>query len=157
MNYNYQIIKSIIVNLENRVLTLELDDIYRSPNSWRKSVYKLCRKNLEKIERERMSYDRFKLKNNAYFKEKENGLWNRKISTLTASNFEYMKDDIEDRIQKMILKMERKRIEDTPQVPSTISLLRLVENFNRRKTEVTSDEWDIPIIHLVKRYNWRKN
>lgn len=156
MNYNFQIIKSIIVNLENRVLTYELGELYRSPNSWRKSVYRLCRKNLEKIDRERMSFDKFKIKNNTYFKEAEKGKWNRKISTLTASSFESMKDDLEDRIQKMILKLERKRLDDSPQVPSIIPLTRLVENFNRRKTEVTGDDWDIPIIHLVKRYNWRK-
>ncbi|MCW7503908.1 hypothetical protein [Leptospira paudalimensis] len=104
-----------------------------------------------------MSFDKFKIKNNTYFKEAEKGKWNRKISTLTASSFESMKNDLEDRIQRMILKLERKRLDDSPQLPSPIPITRLVENFNRRKTEVTSDEWDIPIIHLVKRYNWRKN
>ncbi|WP_135358416.1 hypothetical protein [Leptospira ellinghausenii] len=156
MNYNYQIIKSIIVNLENRVLTHELEEIYLSPNSWRKSVYRFCRKNFEKQERRRMSYDIFKIRNNSYFKESERGKWNRKISTLTASNFTIVNDD-EDRIQRMILKLERKRLDTTRQLSDPLPLTRLIENFNRRKTDVTRDEWDIPILHLVKKFNWKNS
>ncbi|EKJ85515.1 hypothetical protein LEP1GSC017_3657 [Leptospira meyeri serovar Hardjo str. Went 5] len=101
-----------------------------------------------------MSYQSFKIKNNSYFREAEKGKWNRKISTLTASNFSLVNDD-EDIIQKMILKLERKRLDTSRQLSDPLPLSRLIENFNRRKTDVTSDEWDIPILHLVKKCNWR--
>ncbi len=155
MNYNYQIIKSLIVNLENRVTTFELDDLYQSPFSWQTSVYRLCRKNLEKYERVRMSYDKFKIKNSAYFNSTEQGKWNRKISTLTASHFVEIKDDVEDRIQRVILRLERRRLEK-PQLdihPKSIS--RLVENFNRRQWNLKEKIWDIPITLIVKKANWK--
>ncbi|TGN09966.1 hypothetical protein [Leptospira bandrabouensis] len=100
-----------------------------------------------------MSYKYFKIKNNCYFNEAEKGKWNRKISTLVSTNMALAND--EDRIHKIILKLERKRIETSSKVPEPIPLSRLVENFNRRKTDVTRDEWDIPILHLVKKCNWR--
>lgn len=103
-----------------------------------------------------MSYDIFKIRNNSYFKESERGKWNRKISTLTASNFTIVNDD-EDRIQRMILKLERKRLDTTRQLSDPLPLTRLIENFNRRKTDVTRDEWDIPILHLVKKFNWKNS
>ncbi|PJZ36998.1 hypothetical protein CH354_07710 [Leptospira levettii] len=156
MNYNYQIIKAIIVNLENRVTTFELDNLFQSPNSWQKSVYRLCRKNIEKIERERMSYDKFKIKNKTYFNESERGKWNRKISTLTASNLDSMKEDTKDMIQKIIVKLERRRLDKPKLDLQPISPSRLAENFNRRKWNLKAENWDIPIQHIVKKTNWRE-
>ncbi|MCW7491996.1 hypothetical protein ND861_04935 [Leptospira sp. 2 VSF19] len=155
MNYNYQIIKSIIVNLENSVLTHELEKVYNNPISWNKAVYRLCRKNFEKIERKRMTYDKFKIKNNIYFKESEKGKWNRKINTLASANLDIVNETKEERIQLMILKLERIRMHVSKQKQKTFPLSRLIENFNRRRTVVIRDEWDIPIIHLVKKMNWR--
>ncbi len=155
MNYNYQIIKSIIVNLENSVLTHELEEVYNSPNSWKKTIYKICRKNFVKVERKRMSYDEFKIKNNTYFNESEKGKWNRKISTLASTNFNMMNEKEEKRIQLMILKLERIRMDVTREIPKQLPLSRLIEKFNRRRTVVNRDKWDIPIIYLVKKINWR--
>lgn len=156
MNYNYQIIKAIIRNLDQRVLTHELEEIYYYPDSWRKSVYRLCRKNFEKQDRKRMSYQSIRIKNNAYFKDSERGKWNRKISTLTASNFTLVNED-EEKIQKMIIKLERKRLNTSTRLSEPLPLSRLIENLNRRKTVVTCGEWDISLIHLIKKYNWKND
>ncbi|MCW7512089.1 hypothetical protein [Leptospira levettii] len=156
MNYNYQIIKSIIVNMENRVLTHELEEVYNSPGSWQKAVNRLCRQNFEKAERKRMTYDKFKIKNNTYFNESEKGKWNRKISTLGSTNFDKVNVTEEERIQLMILKMERIRMNVTREVPKQLPLSRIIENFNRKKFEINGDEWNIPIIQLVKQTNWEK-
>lgn len=154
MQYDYQIIKSIIVNFENRYKTHLQKDMYKSPDSWSKAIYRLCRQKLDKQERTRMPYDEFKLKKNTYFKVSEKAKWNRKISSLVASNMNFVNEYEELGIQWMILKLERRRMDTSNEYPKQKPLSRIIENFNRSNITIKENEWDIPIQHLVKKFNW---